>query len=631
MKILIIKTGALGDVVRTTFIAQALKEKNRGLGSELYWLTDEKAKNLFLNNPYVDNIIAIQNKKKINELRKVLFDKVINLEEGEEISKFASSLKFKEIIGFVYKEGKVLPTPTTKEWFDMSALGKKPRNDILKKKNKKTHRQIISEIIGIKDYEKYEPFLRLTSKQRRYSKEFLKKHNLSSRELIIGINTGSADNWPKQLQVKKTIDLINKLYKKFNVRILLFGGPNEVKRNIEIIAKSKVQVIDTGTNNNLIEFPALISLCNLVITSDSLGLHIALALKRKVVCLVGPTSSSEIDMYGLGEKVIAKSNCLCCYKSDCKSMEKIDINEAIKKAKNLLKQKITILIITFKEPKIGKAIEAILNQKTNLEYEVIVTCSDKETLDTVKEYSKKDKRVKIFQDPGKEKVHTLNLILPTIKTDILILTEGDVYISENCVEDITNFFWDPEIGCLSGRPIPQESKNNKYGYWANFLFDAAHKIRKEASKTNSFLECSGYLFAFRKEVIKNIPLNVAEDTIIPYFFWGKGYKISYAETAKVYVKNADNIRNWIKQKLRTHKSHGDLGRYVDVITTPKIKSFRTEVKGILWLLDYPSNFKEIIWAIELALARLYIWIMFFLHTHIVDRHYKDVWGNKKII
>ena len=46
MKILIVKTGALGDVVRSTFLAQALKQKYKGC--EIYWLTSEKAKDIFL-------------------------------------------------------------------------------------------------------------------------------------------------------------------------------------------------------------------------------------------------------------------------------------------------------------------------------------------------------------------------------------------------------------------------------------------------------------------------------------------------------------------------------------------------------------------------------------------------------
>ncbi len=627
MKILIIKTGALGDVVRTSFIAQALKEKYGVKDLELFWLTDTKAKAFFINNPYVDYAIEIQNTRAISDLLKIQFDLVINLEEGIEECKLVSSLKTKKIIGvFLDDKGKIKYSSDSAYWFDMSMISKygKKKADDLKKKNKKTYRQIMLEIIEIKNYQKYESFLRLTSNQRTYAKEFLRRHSLSKKDLIIGMNTGSADRWPKQLSIKKTLGLIERLCKEFNAKIFLFGGPNEIKRNMEIIAKSKVPIIDTGTGSNLVEFPALISLCNLFITSDTLGLHLGLALKRKTICLIGPTSSSEIDMYGLGEKIVSKSKCICCYRKDCKSMEKIDINDVTKKAKSLLKQKITLLIMAFNEPNIQKAVESALNQKTRYDYEVLVSIPDIKTQKIVEKYVKKDK-LRLIKDSGKGKSFALNEAISNLKTDILILTDGDVYISENCVEDIVNAFFDPEVGCLSGRPVPQESKNNKYGYWANFLFDAAHRIRKKAAQTDSFLECSGYLFAFRKEFIKNIPLNVAEDTVIPYFFWKKGYKIDYVETGKVYVRNARNIRDWVKQKLRTHKSHGDLGRYVDVITTPKVKSFRTESKGIFWLLSYPSNLVEMVWAMELALARLYTWGMFFLHTHIIDRRYQDAW------
>lgn len=628
MKILIIKTGALGDVVRTSFIAQALKEKHRGISCELYWITDTKAKSFFINNPYIDKVVSVQDIESLKKLKQLFFDLVINLEESKADCSFASSLKCKKLIGaFMNKEGKIDYTAESKEWFDMSMISRygKSKADVLKKKNTKTHRQIMSEMMGIKNFHKYEPFIRLDSEQREYAKGFLRRNNLHEKDFIIGINTGSSGRWPKQLSVKKTIELIEKLNKIYKAKILLFGGPNETERNKEIIAKSKNPIIDTGTGNNLKEFPALISLCHLFITSDTLGLHIALGLKRKTIVLLGPTSANEIDMYGLGEKIIAKSKCTCCYKSDCKSMEKIDILEIIKKSKKLVEQKISLLITAFKEPNIAKAIEAALNQKTKYNYEIIVSAPDEPTKKIVREYMKKDKRLKLIHDSGKGKSFALNQAFSKLDTDILILTDGDVCMNENSVEKITDAFYNPEIGCVSGKPVPWESRKEKYGFWANFLFDAAHKIRKKAFQTNSFLECSGYLFAFRKKFINNIPLDVAEDTVIPYLFWQKGYLIGYVEGAEVYVKNAANFKDWIKQKLRTHKSHGKLGQYVDVITTPKVKSFKTEAKGAAWLFSYPRNFKEFFWVVELAFARFYTWLKFFIDTHIFDRHYTDAW------
>jgi cellulose synthase/poly-beta-1,6-N-acetylglucosamine synthase-like glycosyltransferase len=291
----------------------------------------------------------------------------------------------------------------------------------------------------------------------------------------------------------------------------------------------------------------------------------------------------------------------------------------------MLNQKITLLITGFKEPKISKVIESALNQKTQKDYEIVVCVPDKETLDIVKKYAEGNKKIKILNDPGKGKSYALNLAFSKIKTDILILTDADVYISENVIEEVSDLFSDPEIGCASGRPVPQESKQEKYGYWANFLFDSADRIRKNAFNSNSFLECSGYLFAFRKNKIDKIPLDVAEDTIIPYIFWQKGYRIGYLPNSKVYVKNATNINEWIKQKVRTNKSHKNISKYADIKTTPRVKTFKNELKGIFWLIKYPENLKQSFWTIQLALSRLYSWIRYSLDVYVFNFHYKDGW------
>jgi heptosyltransferase-2 len=46
-------------------------------------------------------------------------------------------------------------------------------------------------------------------------------------------------------------------------------------------------------------------------------MHLSLALKRRTVVLFGPTSAAEIELYGLGEKVVPDMECLSCYKTSC--------------------------------------------------------------------------------------------------------------------------------------------------------------------------------------------------------------------------------------------------------------------------------------------------------------------------
>jgi len=287
---------------------------------------------------------------------------------------------------------------------------------------------------------------------------------------------------------------------------------------------------------------------------------------------------------------------------------------------------ISITICSFKEPKtIGRCISSIINQNIGEEYELIVSAPDEETLAAAREYQNNNKRIKLFKDPGKGKSYAINLLLPKLKGDILIFTDGDVYLSKNSINLILKEFEDKTIGCVTGRPMPTETKNNQYGFWANFLFDAAHNMRKKLSENGKFLECSGYLEAFRNGVITNFPLDAGEDSLIPHMFWERGFKIGYAQNALTYVKNVDNWNDWVKQKTRTTKSHETLNRYVNLKKSPRTKTFLNEAKGIHYLFTYPKSLKEYYWMKKLILARLYMWAKVYYETRFVNKHYTDNW------
>lgn len=59
--------------------------------------------------------------------------------------------------------------------------------------------------------------------------------------------------------------------------------------------------------------------CRLVITCDSLGLHLSLALKKKIVALFGPTPPEQVYMYGCGVKLTptCQRPCIPCFESTC--------------------------------------------------------------------------------------------------------------------------------------------------------------------------------------------------------------------------------------------------------------------------------------------------------------------------
>ncbi|MAG10933.1 hypothetical protein CMI44_01310 [Candidatus Pacearchaeota archaeon] len=273
-----------------------------------------------------------------------------------------------------------------------------------------------------------------------------------------------------------------------------------------------------------------------------------------------------------------------------------------------------------------KTIDSFLNQKIKEPYKITVIDPFPEIEKSLKK--KYGKNVDFFLDPGEGKSYALNLFLEKIysqnKDDIIIFTDGDVHVSENTVQEFLNSFKDEKIGCVTGKPVPLDEKNNLFGFWSHLLFEGIHRTREKLNTREKFFECSGYLFAIRNGVLKGFPLEVSEDGIIPYLFWKQGYKTKYIPKAEVYVLNNYNWKNWKKQKVRNIKGHENYN--VVAPEMPRTKSLFNEIKeGTLFALKYPKTMKERYWTSLLFLARLNIYLKALYDIKIKKKKYEDGW------
>ena len=229
----------------------------------------------------------------------------------------------------------------------------------------------------------------------------------------------------------------------------------------------------------------------------------------------------------------------------------------------------------------------------------------------------KDKRLEFFLDPGEGKPYALNMLFEMIysdnKNDLIVFTDGDVYVSDKALEEIEKAFEDKEIGCITGRPVATNPRNTKYGFWAEVLYNGVDKVRKKLHNEKIFFQTSGYLFAIRNGLVKETLEDVPEDCVIPYFVWKQGYKIAYLDKAKVYVQYPNNYTDWINQRTRTIKAHENLNKIVPDM--PRTKSFFNEIKeGLFFTLTQPKNLKEWMWLIQLYFARLHIYYKSFTES-----------------
>jgi cellulose synthase/poly-beta-1,6-N-acetylglucosamine synthase-like glycosyltransferase len=279
---------------------------------------------------------------------------------------------------------------------------------------------------------------------------------------------------------------------------------------------------------------------------------------------------------------------------------------------------ISVIITAYKESKtIGKAIQSILdNGLKNLE--ILVAAPDNETLAVAKKY----KGIKIIRDPKKGKPFALNMVVKKAKGDILVLTDGDVFISKDSLRYLISQFRDEKIGAVSGNPVSINSKKTALGYWAYVLSNVANDWRKTSSRKNQNFFCSGYLFAIRKNLFPKLDAEMlSEDGFISLNVYNKGFKIGYSEKSKVFVKYPTTFKDWIMQKKRSAGGYNQIKK----MTGQELRSFKTESKGAFMVLKYVSNFHQLVWMVQLFLARIYLWAIIYRDINLKNKSHKEIW------
>ena len=296
-KILIIKLGAMGDVLRTTPILAALKKKYRS-DIHITWLVKEESLPLLQKNPHIDKIL-IYNSENLLRLRHEKFNILINLDIETAATLISNEVNAGKKFGYYFhKDSHPAFYNKAAEYYLNRVF-----SNYVNKNNRKTYQEMMFEIAEL-PYEK--ETIILNNIDHKYAENFLKKNNLKKEDKILGINIGSSGRWiSKAWHQDKIIELIKKLK---NYKIILLAGPEEKELLPELVSKLRsqnIKVITNNPDNTVPEFISIINICSTVITGDSLALHISTALKKKTIALFFCTPPWEIEDYNLVKKIIS--------------------------------------------------------------------------------------------------------------------------------------------------------------------------------------------------------------------------------------------------------------------------------------------------------------------------------------
>jgi heptosyltransferase-2 len=324
-RILIIKFGALGDVLRTTSILAGLHQ-NHG-DAHIEWVTATAARELVAGHGSLASTHAIDPKsaREIKALGDQLegnrWDWVISLDDEQLPCELATRLGNARRTGaFLDESGHLMYTDDSAPWFEMGLISRlgKQEADRLKVANTRSQPEIYAEMLGI---EMGRPELPLSPEAIDHAQGVLAAEHPGRK---IGLNTGAGGRWTsKALPVERVIELALGLKRVCPdpLTFIVLGGADEAERNREILSGLDAaglgsQVVDGGSDNSLLEFASIIDRLDLLVTSDSLALHMGVSRNVPVVAFFAPTSAAEIELYGLGRKVLSQGADYCSYRPD---------------------------------------------------------------------------------------------------------------------------------------------------------------------------------------------------------------------------------------------------------------------------------------------------------------------------
>lgn len=302
-KILIIKTGALGDMILSSVSFKTIKKNFPH--HKIYLLIKSKFIESVKDCPFFEKIFILPDGRNpvkflnfLLILRKEKFDKIFDIQGNLKTNFYSFLIGAREKIGFYRKKtGKLFLTK-----------GIRKRDDL----NPVKYQRYFFEKIGIKTDETLEIWI---EKNGEY-KEFLKGNGLKERNYVVIHPVASTEWKTKRWLPDRFAKLADILIEKGEKIVFIGKERNEIE---EIIKKMRNKPLNLGDETDISQLIFLIKNSKIVITTDSAPLHIGAASKVKTVGIFGPTDPKRHCPPDV-TYVYKKVECSPCYKKKCDKM-----------------------------------------------------------------------------------------------------------------------------------------------------------------------------------------------------------------------------------------------------------------------------------------------------------------------
>lgn len=335
-KILIIRFSSIGDIVMATPLLRVLHE--RFPTSHIDFVVRKEYTELVQNNKNLNHIYEFNAKTGFSELHKL--KNQLRVEHYDLVIDIHNSLRSRYLRWILGANDVVV---IHKRIFARTML-------IRLKKN--FYNSVVSVIDRyIEPVQKYGVAndgkgleLYISDEIRAQTSKKMEKFGIHQFSTMVGF-CPSAKHYTKCWPKERFAELGIALAKIYNTKILLFGDSVDKHRCVAISnaindRNGKGSAVDLSGDLSLLESAVAMEKCNLIVTNDSGLMHIATAMKKKVVAIFGPTVR-EFGFFPVGKEqiVLELEGLYCrpcshvggkiCPEGHFRCMKEIQVNEVI--------------------------------------------------------------------------------------------------------------------------------------------------------------------------------------------------------------------------------------------------------------------------------------------------------------
>jgi len=338
-RILIVRTDRIGDLLLSTPVIYALRQKYPQ--AYISVMVAPYAKDIIEANPYLDEIIVydkdgkhkswLRSFKFAGRLKKKKFDLALILHPTNRVHLLTFLAGIPERLGYNHKIGFLLTR----------------RREHTKQEGKKHEAEYNLDLLcdlGITGNAR-DLFMPIRDESELWVKDLFVKQGIKDTDKILAVNPGAScpsKVWPAE----RFAQVAEKLARRYNFKILILAGPKDMHLADKVAQEMKGKAINLAGKTSISQLAGILKRCVLFISNDSGPVHIASALGTPVISIFGRNqaglSPQRWGPLGGRSKYLHKEvGCIQCLAHNCVKefacLKAISVEDVLAAAESVLK------------------------------------------------------------------------------------------------------------------------------------------------------------------------------------------------------------------------------------------------------------------------------------------------------